>query len=133
MTQDPKAVVTEFFIRFSDRDLEGALALMSDDCTWWIAGKSAQSRVAGTHTKDEIAAIFRRMDRRLKSGLELRVKGMIAEDSTVAVELESYGEVENGRVYNNEYHTLLVVRDGLIREVREYLDTHHLSHTWFED
>jgi hypothetical protein len=48
-----------------------------------------------------------------------------------AIELESYGELRNGRVYNNEYHTLLTIRDGKIREVREYLDTQHVLATWF--
>jgi len=60
------------------------------------------------------------------------VKGMVAEGDKVAVEVESLGTLRNGRVYNNEYHTLLTIRDDKICAVREYLDTFHVHATWFE-
>ncbi len=50
----------------------------------------------------------------------------------MAVGVESWGELGNGRVYNNEYHFLMTIRDGKIREVREYLDTQHVFATWFQ-
>jgi ketosteroid isomerase-like protein len=49
----------------------------------------------------------------------------------VAVEVESYGELKNGRVYKQEYHPLITIRDGRISAVREYLDTQHVFATWF--
>ena len=55
---------------------------------------------------------------------------MIAEGEKVAVELESYGELRSGRVYNNEYHMLLTTRGGKISAVREYHDTQHKVATW---
>lgn len=129
--EDNKKLASEFFARFSAKDIDGALDAMSDDVTWWIAGKPGQLPAAGTHGKEEIARLFRRMAGRLKDGLRMTVKGLVAEGDKVAVELESYGELENGRVYNNEYHTLMTIRDGKITEVREYLDTQHVFATWF--
>ena len=32
------------------------------------------------------------------------------------------GELLNGRVYNQEYHTVMTVREGRIVAVREYLE-----------
>ena len=84
------------------------------------------------HDKEQIARIFHRMAGRLKNGLRMKVKSAIAEGDRVALEIESHGELENGRVYQNEYHTLVTVRDGKIREVREYLDTQHVHRTWFQ-
>ena len=48
-----------------------------------------------------------------------------AEGERVAVETESYAEMTNGRVYNNLYHFVFVVRDSKIESVKEFLDTEH--------
>jgi ketosteroid isomerase-like protein len=39
--------------------------------------------------------------------------------------------MRNGRVYEQEYHMLMTIRDGKISAVREYLDTQHVLATWF--
>lgn len=48
------------------------------------------------------------------------------EGGRAAAEVESYGEHINGKTYNNHYHFLFVIRDGLIVSVKEYMDTLHL-------
>jgi hypothetical protein len=68
----------------------------------------------------------------LKNGLRMTPTGMVAEGDRVAVEAESYGELANGRVYDQRYHFLMTIRDGRIAEVREYLDTQHVFATWFQ-
>jgi ketosteroid isomerase-like protein len=105
---------------------------MADDATWWVSGKPELLRAAGVHGKEQIAQIFHAMMGQLKNGLKMTVKSLIAEGDRVALEVESYGELQNGRIYNNEYHTLMTVRDGKISEVREYLDTQHVFATWFQ-
>jgi ketosteroid isomerase-like protein len=62
----------------------------------------------------------------------MTVKGAIAEGDKVALEIESYGKLQNGRIYNNEYHVLMTIRDGKICDVKEYLDTQHVAATWFQ-
>jgi len=37
----------------------------------------------------------------------------------------------NGRVYDNEYHMLITLRDGRIAAVKEYYDTQHVWDTWY--
>ena len=130
--ENNKKLASDFFARFSANDIAGALDTMTDDATWWIAGKPSQLSAAGVHSKEQIARVFYRMVRQLKDGLKMTVKGLIAEGDTVAVEVESYGELLNGRVYNQEYHTLIKTRDGKISEVREYLDTQHVFAIWFQ-
>ena len=129
---DNKKLASEFFARFSANDIAGALDTMTDDATWWIAGKPAQLSAAGVHRKEQIARVFHRMMGQLKDGLKMTVKSLIAEGDKVALEVESYGELQNGRVYNQEYHTLITIRDGKISEVKEYLDTQHVFATWFQ-
>jgi len=127
-----KRVATEFLNRFNAGDLAGALDAMTDDATWWIAGKPDQLPAAGLHSKEQLAKLEQTMGGHLKNGLKMTVKGLIAEGDKVAVEVESYGELQNGRVYNQEYHMLMTIRDGKISAVREYLDTQHVFATWFQ-
>ena len=127
-----KKLVREFFDCFTANDVAGALDIMTDDATWWIAGKPEQLPAAGLHSKEQIARLFYNMVGQLPYGLKMTVKSLIVEGDKVAVEVESYGELRNGRVYNQEYHFLITVRDGKISAVREYLDTQHVFATWFQ-
>lgn len=130
--EDNKNLATEFLARFTANDIAGALATMSDDATWWIAGKRDELPAAGTHSKEQIAKLFHNMAGQLKAGLKMTVRSMIGEGERVAVEVESYGELNNGRIYNQEYHMLMTIRDGKISAVREYLDTQHVFSIWFQ-
>src|SRR5262245_25314078 len=103
---------------------------MADDATWRIPGKLDLMPVAGLKTRDEIAQVFRRMAGRLKNGLQLTARSMIAEQDRVAVEAVSHGELQNDRVYDQEYHFAITFRDGKITAVREYLDTQHAFAVW---
>jgi len=131
-TEENTKVATRFFDLFSANDIAGALAVLTDDATWWIAGKQEHLPAAGLYSKEQIGQVFQRMAGRLKSGLKMTVKSALAEGDRVALELVSRGELENGRVYEQEYHTLMTIRDGKISQVREYLDTQHVFLTWFQ-
>lgn len=96
------------------RYMKAIEALQHRDCTWWILGHGDMSRA------DFIASV--------KGGLlsaecrKAEVVGITAEGDRVAVEVR--GEmVFPDRVYRNEYHNLLIVRDGRIVSGREYMDT----------
>lgn len=127
-----KQVARTFFDCFSAGDITGALDMMTDDATWWIAGKPEQLAAAGDHSKEQMARLFDNMIGQLPNGLKMTVKSLIAEDDRVALEVESNGELRNGRVYNQEYHFVITMRDGKISGVREYLDTQHVFATWFQ-
>jgi uncharacterized protein len=131
--EDNKRVVRAFFELLSGGDVPGALAAMTDDITWWVAGKQGESPGAGTKDKRGVERMFAGMSGRFKDGMRLTFKGAIAEGDQVAIELQSFGELTNGRVYNNDYHFLVTVRDGKISGIREYLDTQHVVATFAAD
>ena len=54
-TADNKALVTKFWEAFSASKFDDALAMLSDDATWWVAGTTALS---GKYTKPEFAALL---------------------------------------------------------------------------
>jgi ketosteroid isomerase-like protein len=130
-TERNKQLTAELFERFAHRDIAGVLGRMSDDLSYWIAGKPGTVPTRGTWNKKQMARLFENMMAGLEGGLAMTVKGMIAEGDRVAVELEGRGTLKNGRVYENEYHILLTFRDGKVCAVREYLDTQHVYDTWF--
>src|SRR5581483_9751060 len=127
---DNKTLAREFFARFSASDIEGALALMSDDATWLIPGKPDRMATAGLYNKERIRKLFYSMLKQLESGLQLTVKSMVAEGERVALEAESSGDLKNGRRYRQQYHFAIEFRGGKICAVREYLDTQHAHDVW---
>ncbi len=131
-TEQNRAIACAFYSRFDANDIPGVLETMTDDATFWIAGKPGSSPTAGLRTKEEIASIFKRMVAQLKNGLRMKVKSTLAEGDRVALEVESCGELLNGRVYQQEYHTLMTIRDGKIALIREYMDTQHVAAIWYQ-
>jgi len=130
-TEDNKRSAVELFARFSASDIPGVLALMTDDVTWRVPGKPELSPVAGIYNKDRLKRLFGRMLAQLdKGGLQMTVLGLLAEGNDVAVEVESQGDLRNGRKYRQQYHFLITFREGKIASVREYLDTHHAFDVW---
>jgi len=131
-TEGNKRLVEQLFTRFGAGDVPGVLALLAEDATWKIPGKRPEMPTAGVLSKEKIARVFHAMVGELKGGLRMTLKNAVAEGDQLAVEAESWGELKNGRVYNNEYHFLMTFRDGKISAVREYLDTQHAFLTWFK-
>ena len=130
-TEQNRKVAAEFFARIDGNDVPGALGLLAEDATYWIAGDKAVIPSAGEHDKNGMSKLFHLMGKAFKDGLRMTVKGTTAEGDRVALEVESRGELKNGRVYQQKYHILMVVRDGRIAAVREYLDTQHVHDVWF--
>ena len=127
-----RQLALDFYRRFDGGDIAGVLELMADDCSYWLAGKAGTSPTAGVaHTKAQMAEIFERMAQHLEGPLRMTVKSTVAEGDKVAVEAESRGQLRSGRVYNQEYHALMTIRDGKIAAVREYMDTEHVLATWY--
>jgi ketosteroid isomerase-like protein len=124
-----KSIVLEFMEVFSQGDVEEILACMSDDATWWVGG--TMPGISGTKDKHAFGQMLGGLSKLTRTGaISLTPKAWTCEGSRVAVETESYSELNNGRVYNNQYHFVFEIRDGKITSIREYLDTQH-THSVF--
>ncbi len=130
-TEANKALVTRFLAAFSKGDVDGLVAMMSDDATWWVSGRI--DGLSGTYPRDQFAELVRGAKAAYKTGaLQITPCSMVAEGDKVAVEAESYAEMLSGAVYNNLYHLLFTVRSGQITSVREYMDTLHAKQVFFD-
>jgi ketosteroid isomerase-like protein len=128
--EDHRRLGTEVFARFSRGDVAGVLEAMTDDVTWLIPGTPELTPVAGLYDKARLRRLFDVMYAQLERPLQMRVVGSVAEGDRVAMEVESSGDLRNGRRYRQRYHFLIEFRDGKIAAVREYLDTHHAHDVW---
>lgn len=127
--EDNKSLVKQFWVAFSESRFDDALALLSDDATWWVAGNTDLS---GTYSKSEFGQLVAGVGESAEAGIEVKPTLLTAEDDRVSMEATSYGMMKNGKLYQNIYHFMHIVRDGKILAVREYLDTEHVTEVFGE-
>lgn len=109
-----KAVARRYMQAVVDGDIGTVEALQHPDVKWWILGFGDMDRdtFVASVKSGPLAAETRRAE----------ITGLTAEGDRVAV--EAWSEmIFPGQTYRNQYHNLLVIRDGLIVEGREYMDT----------
>ncbi len=61
----------------------------------------------------------------LDSPIKIRFSPMVAEDGRVVEEMDILAKLDDGTVYNNWHCFVHEIRNGLIVQTREYMDTHH--------
>lgn len=113
--------------RFIETMHEGHFDLLVEDGIFWVSGSTPFS---GTKTKQEMVALFETLKTISNDRLVMRITSVTAQDDRVALEAEAVMTLHNGRRYANQYNTLLVIRDGLVRSVKEYSDTAHMLETF---
>jgi uncharacterized protein len=125
----PKEVVREFFAVFSTGEVEKILGCLTEDATWWVAGSIPN--MSGENSKAMLGTVLRHAVT-LYRGHALRItpSSMISEGNSVAVEADGYAELNDGRVYRNQYHFRIQVQGTRIQAVREYSDTQHMFVTF---
>ncbi|MDF8334604.1 nuclear transport factor 2 family protein [Novosphingobium cyanobacteriorum] len=115
-----KAVVCEFLDRMASGEIDQAFAMMTNDAGWWLpsdaAGGVTMSKTQMYDAVQAFGAVF-------KTPPHLTRGRITAEDDRVCIEQVSRGgETHGGAIYANDYHLLVIVRDGKIHEVREYMN-----------
>lgn len=119
-----KALARAFVDAISRADVDAIVAAYAPDGTCWTAGTMP---ISGRFGVDQVAAASRGVLTVFPEGLRFTIQALTAEGDRVAIEAESYGKHASGKVYNNQYHFLMRVRDGKIVEWREYMDTMHAN------
>jgi ketosteroid isomerase-like protein len=122
MRVDNKQVVLSMYEALNSGDSAGYFARMADDVEITYFGSH---RLAGTyHGKTELLKNFVPLLRaRLDGSIKLHVKNIIAEADQVVVEATGEARTKDGLSYNNLYCIVLKLRDGVIVQLREYMDT----------
>ena len=123
-------IAEEFARIFSTGNVEAIVDALHPEATYWVSGKI--EGMSGSYTREELGQLLSGVTTIYKGGaLKITPTAAIAQGDKVAVEAEGYAELNDGRVYNPQYHFLFTIKDGQIREVKEYLDTQHAFETFF--
>lgn len=125
-----KDLVTRFVEAMRLSDLDALEAMITDNFSWWIAGKPEYLQTAGEHDKAFFLWFFGSGGQMFPNGAEFNVTGMIAEGDKVAAEAHMTAKTATGSVYDNLYHFVFEIVDGRIKRMKEYMDTHHAKVTF---
>ncbi len=128
-TAESRRVALELIAAISRADADGILDLYADDVVVWTAGDLPFS---GEHDKREVEAMIPAVLGLFPDGLPMTVRGITADGERVAIEAESEGRHVSGKLYNNRYHFLVIVRAGKVIALKEYMDTKHANEVLVE-
>jgi len=120
--EENKEVVRRLFTAQVKGDLDTLANLLADDLAWQYMGNGTQDV---TINKDQAVAMHRRMREGWIEAWVKNIVGMIAEGDGVAVEATNRMKMKDGRIYEQRYHYVYIIKNGKISAVREYLDTDH--------
>jgi len=117
--QDNKSTIEKYFELMNEANPEKMLAYLTDD---FVFESMLQKPAAFNFSwgKEEFAAASGNMSSQMVKPLKIWIVSMMGEDDKVAVEAQSYGEMKDGKLYENVYHFLFKLRDGKIYNCREY-------------
>ena len=119
ITDQNKEITKEFFEALSTGS-DQYLDFYTDESIIWTAGNNS---IGGTRTKKEVVSFAQNILSAFPTGITFNITGITAENERVAVEISGKAIHASGETYNNQYHFLLIIKDGKILELKEYMDT----------
>lgn len=100
-------------------EIEACLDLFRDD----VVVKFPASVVTKTLSKADLGNMLRNMPNVFQTRPVYTLVAQITQGDCSCLEFTGMGRMKNGREFRNEYCIVFVAKDGLIAEMREYLDT----------
>ncbi len=117
-----EATVREIFSSLEHGDGDAFFAHVQDNVDWTVMGTHP---LAGHYTSKTSfrAGTFSKLAKVLPGGAQLRVTHVVVSADTAVVELASGATARNGMPFHNRYCWFVRFDQGLIVEVRAYLDS----------
>jgi ketosteroid isomerase-like protein len=122
--QANKNLVRRFFALCESDGFAAAGNLIADDVVWWNAG-------FGDLTKEAYNALAVGSEAHVEGGrYRFTIRSLTAEEDRVSAVVDGHAVRKTGAAYNNNYHFLFTIRDGVITAIREYHDTAYAAEVW---
>ena len=131
-TGDPveiKQRVRDVMVAMSQGRVGPLFDAMAEDVTWRWMGVDQWSRTF-EGKQAVVDTLFAGATDALDPSSSVEVLAIHADGDVVVVEHSGRNELPDGRRYDNNYCWVLRFRSGLIREVREYMDTQLVTDTF---
>jgi ketosteroid isomerase-like protein len=91
-------------------------SLVTDDFVWWSPG-------FGEFSREKFKRLVPRLEPIMPKRPHMTIVGVAADGDRVAVETTGQCILASGRDYRNTYHFVLLFENGLVKMLREYVDT----------
>jgi ketosteroid isomerase-like protein len=115
-----KEIARNFIIALSNNDVPAIIAAYDDEVKIYTMGNTLISGVVNKTQAKEFAG---QVLGAFPQGIKFVIHELTAEGDRVAIEAESFATHVSGKPYNNKYHFFMRLRNGLITEFKEYMDT----------
>lgn len=118
--------VRDFFAAIGSGDAQRALALVNEDIEWIIPGKDWP--LAGTHRGHAgVAALIRAASTEVETTYPTPPEFISQGDRVVVVGVATGTIKATGKLFRDEWVFDIVVRDGRLSRIQEYVDTQALA------
>ncbi|NNL85303.1 MAG: nuclear transport factor 2 family protein [Myxococcales bacterium] len=124
-----KAIIEQMYAALADHKPEGFLSCLAEDVRWTIIGTTRFSKTYDGKAQ-LVAGLLEPFMAELDGHPTITPKRLIAEGEFVAMQSEGLARTVHGKDYNNTYCHVFRIRDGLVSEVTEYLDTELITHAF---
>jgi ketosteroid isomerase-like protein len=118
-----KRTIEKYFEAVNRGDKDAILEVLTDDFVFKGMGRHPDW-MRYQWGREAFADAPRDMSTKMKKPIVMNLRGMIAEDDRVAVQADSYAEMNNGKLYDNAYHFVFTFENDKIRSVLEYCCTY---------
>lgn len=125
---DAKSIARAFIETWERNDLKTARTMIADDSMVWLAHTYGVPHGPNPGTSFGLPRWIELLQEaidRMPKGIRMTIHRMVAEDGWVAVDTESHGDVDNGKLYNMRYTFWFEVRGGKIRTLKQFFDTQY--------
>lgn len=122
-----KQGVIDFYDAFSSSDFNTISRMMHPDCTLEFPGNFHPNLVRG---RDEIVSLLQTMQQGLNGSLRFHTKWAMFEDDMVAAHWYTTAKPSHGGAYMNRGVAWFKLRDGLVYEFLDFLDTEIIASFW---
>jgi hypothetical protein len=114
--------VREIFKGLENGDGAAFFEHVADNVDWIVEGTHP---LAGHYLSKKafIEGTFTKLSQVLPNGAQLHVEDLLVKDNEAVVELHSLATAKNGLRFDNRYCWVVYFRDGVIVQVRAYLDS----------
>lgn len=123
---EAKETVQAYYQAVTEGRFEDVPKYKSPDATYWISGENSWP-MGGWRTPEDMNNTFAMLRERFPQGLKITIHSIISEGDNVVVYLNNHAQRVDGRIYDNEIVVLMKVKDGVIVEECEFLDTIHVN------
>ena len=122
-----RAAVEKFFVLFDADDLDPFKSILHPDIEWTMMGSSIPGFGVAHKGADMIVDTVIAPARKQFAGRPVStLKNMIVAAPWVVAEVEGSGVFRDGRPYENSYCIVFEIKCGLVRILREYMDTGYI-------